>query len=53
MSPAGFAPHDGVAKEQIVTVHPALTGVFSSLASAGIAFATLCLVFNFVYRNEK
>ena len=46
-------PYDGVARREIVTVHPALTAVYTVLACAGIVFAIACLIFNYVYRNAK
>ena len=49
----GILPYDGVPKEEIVTVHPALPAVYITLSCVGIAFAIACLIFNFVYRNAK
>ncbi len=49
----GLIPYDGVPREEIVTIHPALTGVYVTLACVGIAFAIACLIFNFICRNEK
>ena len=49
----GIIPYDGVPREEIVTVHPALPAVYITLSCAGIVFAIACLIFNFVYRNAK
>ena len=46
-------PYDGVPREEIVTIHPAVTSVYIILASAGIVFAIACLIFNFVHRTAK
>ena len=49
----GRIPYDGVAREEIVTIHPAITAFYVLLASAGIIFAVACIIFNFLYRNAK
>ena len=46
-------PHDGVAKNTIVTVHPFVIAVFIILASAGIAFTAFCLFINYYFRKKK
>ena len=50
---SGLIPYDGVAEEETVSVHIALTIVEVVLASLGIAFAVACLIFNFKFRNSK
>ena len=49
----GSIPYDGVPLKNIATVHPALTTVCILVASAGIMFTVISLVFNFIYRNAK
>lgn len=49
----GSIPYDGVPKKEIATVHIAITCLYFVLAFAGIAFAIACLIFNFIYRNQK
>ena len=39
--------------EQVVSVRLSLTVIFSILATAGIAFAVACLIFNCMFRNKK
>lgn len=46
-------PHDGVKKEEIVSVHVSVTVIFILLASAGVIFTAVCLVFNFVFRKRR
>jgi len=36
-----------------VTVAISITVIFSILATAGIVFAVVCLVFNYIFRNKK
>ena len=36
-----------------MSVHLSVTVIFSILATAGIAFAVVCLIFNFTFRNRK
>ena len=49
----GEPPYDGVPIEEVVSVDLSLTVIFSVLATVGIAFAVVCLVFNFIFRNKK
>ena len=49
----GTIPYDGVPREEIITIHPAVSSIYIILACAGIGFAIACLVFNFVYRTAK
>lgn len=49
----GSIPYDGVPNKETVTVHPAVTSIYIILALGGIVFAIVCLIFNFIYRNEK
>ena len=46
-------PYDGVPIEDEVTVEVALTVFFSILASVGVVFVVVCLVFNFVFRKKE
>ena len=39
--------------EEVLSVHLSLTVIFSILATAGIAFAVACLIFNFMFRNRR
>lgn len=49
----GLVPYDGVPEEEYVTVGIPVTVVFILLSVAGIIFAVLCLIFNFVFRNKR
>lgn len=49
----GLVPYDGVPGEEYVTVAIPVTVVYILLSVAGIIFAVLCLIFNFVYRNKR
>ena len=49
----GLVPYDGITDKVLVTVALPVTLIFVVLASAGIIFAILCLVFNFVFRNKR
>ncbi len=51
--PDGLVPYDGVPIEEIETVAVPLTVIYTLLATAGIIFAIVCLVFNFVFRQRK
>ena len=51
--PGGLIPYDGVPTEEVVSVDLSLTVLFSVLATAGIAFGVVCLVFNFIFRDKK
>ena len=46
-------PSDGTPLEVIVTFHLALVIIYYVLTFLGFVFATVCLIFNFVYRNRK
>ena len=46
-------PHDGLPLRRPVTVSVALTVIFAFLATGGIIFAIVCLVFNTVFRDRK
>ncbi len=52
MYPDGLIPYDGVPIEEIVTVAVPLTVIYSAFASAGIIFAVVCLIFNFIFRKN-
>ena len=45
-------PQDGVRINTTVTIHVATTVIFTVLASSGIAFTVICLVFNCYFRNK-
>ena len=49
----GIPSYDGVPNETIDTVDLSVACLFCVLASAGIVFACVCLVFNFSFRKEK
>ena len=49
----GSIPYDGVARKEILTVHPALTSIIMILACAGVLFTVACLIFNFIFRSRK
>ena len=49
----GLIPYDGVPTKKDVSVALSLTVIFSLLATLGIAFAVVCLAFNFIFRNKK
>ena len=52
--PSGrLVPYDGVPTIEYVTVAIPVTVVYVLLSVAGIIFAILCLIFNFVYRNKR
>ena len=49
----GLVPYDGVPLEEDVSIDLPLTIIFSTLATAGIAFAVACLTFNCIFMNKK
>ena len=51
--PAGLMPYDGVALEVTKTVDLLLVGFCVVIATSGILYAIVCLVFNFYFRNTK
>ena len=48
-----LVPYDGVPIEKVVTVQVGLVVVVYILATAGILFALVCIIFNAVYRKTK
>ncbi|CAI8027307.1 Gamma-aminobutyric acid type B receptor subunit 2 [Geodia barretti] len=50
--PEGIPP-DGIPKEVIVFTALPLTVVYYILATCGIVFAAVCLIFNIIYRKRK
>ena len=46
-------PYDGQPEIEVLMVHPGLTALVFILAAAGATFATVCMIFNFVYRNRR
>ena len=46
-------PYDGVPVEEVVTVHISATVIIALLATAGLMFTAVCLIFNFVFRKRK
>jgi len=46
-------PFDGVPVEEVVTVHISATVIIVLLATAGLVFTAVCLIFNFVFRKRK
>ena len=53
VSISGLTPHDGVANKAILSVHLVVTVLCSLMATLGVIFAVVCLIFNFIYRNSK
>ena len=49
----GPIPYDGITMRQDVSIHPALSSIYMILASTGIVFAVICLIFNYSYRKTK
>ena len=49
----GLVPYDGVPTKEYVAVAIPVTVIYIFLATAGIIFAVLCLIFNFVFRNKR
>ena len=49
----GGIPPDGSPVEIVHTFHIALIVVFYFLASLGIVFAIVCLLFNIIYRERQ
>ena len=46
-------PYDGVPEEEIITAHTSVTVILVILATAGLVFTVVCLVFNFIFRKRK
>ena len=46
-------PHDGVPIQEVVTVSLSLTVLYVFLATAGIVFAVVCLIFTIMFRNKR
>ena len=53
LPPDNLVPYDGVPNEETVSVEAGLAAVFIVLATAGIIFALVCIIFNAVNRNKK
>ena len=51
--PSDLVPYDGVPNEEVVSVEAGLAAAFIVLATAGIIFAVVCIIFNAVYRKKK
>jgi gamma-aminobutyric acid type B receptor len=49
----GLVPYDGIPTKEFVAIAIPVTVIFVFLASAGIIFAIVCLIFNFIYRKKK
>ena len=49
----GVVPYDGIPRRAFVAVALPVTVVYVFLASTGILFAFVCLVFNYIYRKKK
>lgn len=49
----GVIPYDGVPTKEFVAVALPVTIVYVFLASVGIIFTIVCLVFNYIYRKKK
>lgn len=50
---AAGIPYDGIPFEEVVTLHVSVTVIFLLLASAGMVFTVVCLIFNFAFRNRR
>lgn len=46
-------PNDGRTVQDIVTVSPAITAMYTTVGIIGIVFAITCSIFNFVFRKKK
>ena len=46
-------PNDGIPTEEVVTVSVVLTVVYVVLATAGLIFTAVCIMFNIIYRERK
>ena len=46
-------PYDGYAQKKIREYNAAFVTVFTLLASAGVVFTGVCLVFNIIFRKKK
>ena len=50
---AGMVPYDGIPSEETISINAAVTALFVILATAGVAFTVICLLFNIIFRNSK
>ena len=48
-----LVPYDGVPVEEDVTIALFVTVIFFILATAGVLFATVCLILNYINRNKR
>ena len=46
-------PIDGIPTQVVVHVSEVLAGIYIVFATVGFFFATLCLLFTVLYRNER
>ena len=46
-------PNDGIPIEDVVTVSLGLTVLYVILATAGMAFSVVCLLFNLIFRQKR
>ena len=46
-------PNDGTPIEDVVTVSLGLTVLYVILATAGIAFSVVCILFNLIFRQKR
>ena len=46
-------PSDGIPIEEVVTVSVVLTVVYVILATAGLVFAAVCLIFTLIFRQRR
>ena len=46
-------PNDGIPVEEVVSVSVALTVVYVILATAGLVFAVVCILFNLLFRQKR
>ena len=53
LSPSDGIPYDGIPIEEVVTVSVVATVIYIILATAGIIFAAICILFTLIFRKKK
>ena len=53
MYTGGVTPYDGRPKPVVDHTHLAVTVIYCLLGILGLAFATICLAFNIVFKNKR
>ena len=51
--PPGLIPHDGVPRQELVTIALPVTIILSFLNIFGIMCAMICLLFNIIFRKKR